>query len=99
MEFDCTKPLGEYLETYLKPDIKDICNELVNHGIVYESQFATLWSMVCKQNAQELIEVFSKYTGLDIWYQYDNITCNFVFYDTSVYSSDKAIRKSIEYQQ
>ena len=35
MEFDCTKPLGENLETYLNADIKSICSELKDKGIVY----------------------------------------------------------------
>ena len=72
MEFDCTKPLGENLETYLNADINSICSELKDKGIVYEHQFSTLWSMVCKHNALELTELFSKRTGLDIFYQYDN---------------------------
>lgn len=99
MEFDCTKPLGENLETYLNADINSICSELKDKGIVYEHQFSTLWSMVCKHNALELTELFSKRTGLDIFYQYDNVTCNFVFYDTDVHTRQEAIRKSIEYQK
>ena len=55
--------------------------------------------MVCKHNALELTELFSKRTGLDIFYQYDNVTCNFVFYDADVHTRQEAIRKSIEYQK
>lgn len=98
MEYDCTKPLGELLEEYMKPDLKNICFELSLHGIVYESQFDKLWSMVCKKNATELSDLFTKGTKRRIWYTYDDTTCNFVFYDMDRYKADEAIRLSIDYQ-
>lgn len=98
MEFDYTKPLGESLELYMSTDLDAICNELSLHGIVYESQFRKLWSMVCKKNAYELTDIFSKKIRRCIWVAYDNYTCNFVFYDRDKYSNDEAIRLSREYQ-
>lgn len=47
MELDCTKPLGDDLESYIEADLSSICTELSIHGIVYESQFTKLHSMVC----------------------------------------------------
>lgn len=99
MEFDCTKPLGELLEIYVEPDIKKICFELSTQGIVYEGQFKTLWSMVCKNNALELSRLFAKKTRLGISYKYDNKTCNFIFYNMDIYSGNQAIQKSIDYHK
>lgn len=99
MEFDCTKPLGENLELYMGTDLGAICNELSLHGIVYESQFQKLSSMVCKQNTSELAKLFSKKTRRCIWYSYDNHTYHFVFYDMDKYSKDEALRLSKDYQE
>lgn len=98
MEFDCTKALGNHLKEYMKTDLPKICIELDLHGIVYESQFSTLWSMVCKLNATELAHLFTEATKHQIWYEYDKATCNFVFYDEDVYKADEAIRLSEAYQ-
>ena len=98
MEFDCTKALGDNLETYLQQDIIPICMELMVNGIVYESQFQTLNSLVCKNNAIPLFKLFSQKTERHIFYSYDKKTCNFVFYDTNVYSEREAITKSVIYQ-
>lgn len=98
MEYDCTKPLGKHLKDYMASDLKDICFELSLHGIVYESQFDKLWSMVCKMNTNELSDLFTNGTQKRIWYAYDNTTCNFVFYDMDKYQSDEAIRLSVTYQ-
>jgi hypothetical protein len=98
MEYDCTKPLGEHLEEYMDSDLAKICFELALHGIVYESQFRTLGSMVCKQNATALSNLFTEKTRRRIWYAYDKGTCNFVFYDMDTYKADEAIRLSEDYQ-
>jgi len=98
MEFDCTRGLGDNLEIYLQPDIVQICNELVSHGIVYEGQFQTLNSLVCKNNAIALFELFSKKTKGSIFFSYDKKTCNFVFYDRNTFSEAEAIKKSVIYQ-
>lgn len=60
MDYDCTKPLGNELENYLDSDLKKIIFELSQHGIVYEHQFDKLWSMVCKLNAYDISNLFSK---------------------------------------
>lgn len=99
MNFDCTKPLEDKLELYLKDDIGDICDELCENGIVYESQYKSLWSMICKHNSLEMIELFSRETKLNIFYVYDNVTCNFVYYDTEKYSREEAVQKSVQYQK
>ena len=99
MEFDCTKPLGDDLESYIEADLSSICTELSIHGIVYESQFTKLHSMVCKQNALELASLFQKRTRLGITYGYDQITCNFFFYNMDMYSKEEAMRLSVIYQQ
>lgn len=98
MEYDCTKKLGADLEIYLQPDIAQICSELELHGIVYESQFQTLNSLVCKNNTIALYELFSKITGCPIFFGYDDKTCNFVFYNRNIYSQREAIEKSVTYQ-
>lgn len=98
MKYDCTKPLGDNLEDYFDADLKLICNELVLQGIVYESQFEKLWSMVCKQNATELASLFRKKTRRGISYGYDSVTCHFFFYDLDVYKKDEAMRLSVQYQ-
>lgn len=99
MPYDCTKPLGDDLGPYMGADLKKICDELSLHGIVYESQFKKLSSMVCKHNANELVKLFSKKTRRCIWYTYDNFSCNFVFYDMDKYSQEEAIRLSKDYQE
>lgn len=99
MDIDCSKPLGEKLELYLKKDIDMICYELCKNGMVYESQFKSLWSMVCKNNAFEIMELLSKKTELDILYGYDGLTKNFMFYDENRYNITEAIKKSISYQK
>lgn len=99
MEYDCTKPLGDMLETYIKLDANYIFDELLTHGIVFESQFPSLGSMVCKQNASELAVLFSIKTLLNISYMYDNQTLNFVFYNEDKYSSEEANRLSVCYQK
>lgn len=98
MEYDCKKPLGEHLEEYMDSDLSKICSELAIRGIVYESQFRTLGSMVCKQNTTALSNLFTEKTGCRIWYAYDKRTCNFVFYDMDTYKADEAIRLSEDYQ-
>ncbi len=99
MDFDCTKPLGDQLDLYLKNDIDMICYELCINGIVYESQFKSLWSMVCKKNSYEMTKLFSRESGIDISYAYDNVTCNFVYYDTHRFSMREAMEKSVLYQK
>lgn len=99
MEFDCTKPLGDKLGLYLKNDLDMICNELCENGIIYESQFKSLWSMVCKKNAPEIVKLLSEKTGLEIFYDYDDQTCNFMFYDENRYTRNEAIKKSVSYQK
>ncbi len=99
MEFDLKKSLGEDLELYVIPDINDICYELILEGIVYEGQFTTLNSMVCKNNAFDLTQLFEKKTGVDVSYGYDNVTCHFVFYNEDMYSREEAIQKSMEYHK
>ncbi len=97
-EYDITRPLGDKLEEYMAIDLFNICNELVIHGIVYESQYKKLSSMVCKKNATELMEIFRQKTRKEILYGYDNVTCNFFFYDMEKYKLDDAIRLSISFQ-
>lgn len=99
MDFDCTKPLGDKLSLYLDNDIDMICDELYKNGIVYESQFKSLWSMVCKNNASEIVELLSEKTELNILYGYDDKTKNFMFYDEDRYTMKEAIKKSILYQK
>lgn len=98
MNYDCTKPLGNHLANYLDTDLDKISNELSSHGIVYESQFNKLWSMVCKLNTNDLLNLFSKKTQCHIWYAYDSKTCNFVFYDMDKYNAKEAVKLSINYQ-
>ena len=99
MEYDFTKSLGKDLEKYIHSDLKNICMELVLQGIVYEGQFKTLFSMVCKKNAFELSQLFSRKTKLDVYYAYDNKFCMFVFYDTNVFTGNQAVEKSMQYHQ
>lgn len=54
--------------------------------------------MVCKMNAPELTELFTKKTKLCIAYAYDDTTCNFIFYNMDVYNVHEAIKLSITYQ-
>lgn len=99
MDFDCTKPLGDKLELYLSNNLEEMCNELYNNGIIFESQFERLFSMVCKNNADEIVELLSKRTELEICYGYDEQTKNFMFYDENKYTMKEAINKSISYQE
>lgn len=99
MEFDCRKPLGSKLELYLSDNLEEMCNELYNNGIIFEYQFEKLISMVCKNNAHEIVELLSKRTELEIRYGYDNQTNNFMFYDENRYTMKEAIKKSIAYQK
>ena len=91
MEFDCTKPLGDRLEEYLASDMEDICDPYLSKGILFESQFKSIWSMVCKQTALQLKELFSKKSGSNVRYAYDTAKCNFVLYNENKYSKDEAI--------
>lgn len=104
MKFDCTQPLEEKLEEYMRPDLESICVELATDGVVYEGQFVTLNSMVCKKNATALAKLFARILGeLDegteysIWYTYDSTTCNFVFYNQEKYKGSDVIKLSIDY--
>lgn len=99
MAFDCTKPLGDKLELYLSKDINVICNEFNQNGIVFESQFDSLISMVCKHNSLEMVKLFSRECGLQISYGYDKETCNFFYYDETKYTMNEAINASIIYQK
>lgn len=99
MGYDLTKSLGNALEDYMSSDIKDICMELVLHGIVYETQFQSLSTMVCKKNAFDLSQLFSRKTQLDIYYDYDNSFKVFVFFDTNRFSRNDAVEKSMQYHQ
>lgn len=98
MEFDCSKPLGDKLELYLKDNLNEMCVELHKSGIIFEYQFEKLISMVCKNNINEIIELLSKKTGLKIFYDYDDQTKNFLIYDKNRYTREEAIKKSISYQ-
>lgn len=99
MEFDCRKPLGDKLELYLNDNLEEMCNELYNNGIIFEYQFERLISMVCKNNAPQIVELLSKRTELEIRYGYDDQTKNFMFYDENRYTMKEAIEKSILYQK
>lgn len=99
MSYDCSKPLGDKLELYLKDNLEEMCNELYNNGIIFEYQFEKLISMVCKNNAHQIMELLSKRTGLNISYDYDDQTKNFLFYNKNRYTRKEAIKKSIEYQE
>ena len=66
MSYDTTKPLGINLENYLGVDLDRICAELVMYGIVFESQFESISSMVCKQNSADLVDLFAKTSQLRI---------------------------------
>lgn len=99
MEFDCREPLGDKLELYLNDNLGEMCNELYNNGIIFEYQFERLISMVCKNNASQIVELLSKRTKLEIRYGYDDQTCNFMFYDENRYTRNEAIKKSISYQK
>ncbi len=54
-----------------------MCNEMYNSGIIYEYQFEKLISMVCKNNADEIVELLSRKTELEVCYGYDSQTKNF----------------------
>lgn len=97
MDFNCSEPLGDKLELYLEDDMTAICKELHKNGIVYESQFHSLWSKVCKHNSFEMTKLFSRNCNLTIFYGYDQITCNFFYYDINRYTKEEAMRKSILY--
>lgn len=64
MDFDCRKPLGDKLGLYLKDNLEEMCDELYNNGIIFESQFEKLISMVCKNNALEIVELLSEKTSV-----------------------------------
>ena len=67
MDFDCRKPLGDKLGLYLKDNLEEMCDELYNNGIIFESQFEKLISMVCKNNALEIVELLSEKTSVLTW--------------------------------
>lgn len=98
MSFDCTQPLGEKLEDYLGTDLERICCEVMMYGVVFESQFDHLNSMVCKQNVTSIVNLISKKTKLDVWYGYDSETCNFFFFDKDVMTENEGRVKSVTYQ-
>ena len=99
MDFDCTKPLGDNLELYLNDDLDKMCNELHSHGIIFESQFDKLISMVCKNSATGIVELLSERTQLNIRQDYDEQTKYFLFYYVNRYTRKEAIKKSISYQK
>lgn len=99
MCFDCSKPLGNNLELYLNDDLDKMCNELYNHGIIFESQFDKLISMVCKNSSPELVKLLSEKTQLNIRQDFDDQTRYFLFYDVDRYTRKEAIKKSISYQK
>lgn len=99
MDFDCSKPLGDKLELYLKDDLEEMCNELYDNGIIFEHQFDSLISMVCKNNTSEIVKLLSEKTQLNIRQDYDNQTKNCLFYDLNRYTRKEAINKSISYQE
>ena len=99
MEFDCRKSLGDKLELYLSDNLEEMCNELYNNGIIFESQFERLFSMVCKNNAHEIVKLLSEKTQLNIRQDYDEQTKNCLFYDVDRYEREEAINKSISYQE
>lgn len=99
MTFDCTKPLGDKLELYLSSDIDAMCDELYSNGIIFESQFSKLTSMVCKKNSTEIINLLSQKCGLEVFYGYDDETCNFVYYDMDKFTMIEAVEMSKIYQK
>lgn len=99
MDFDWTKPLGDKLELYLSSDIDAMCDELYSNGIVFESQFSKLKSMVCKMNSTDIIHLLSQKSGLEVFYSYDKETCNFVYYDMDRFTMIEAVEMSKIYQK
>lgn len=99
MCYDTTKPLGDQLREYISKDLPEMSKELLYRGIVYESQFRSLHSMVCKQNASELTTLFGKETGLSIRCGYDTVSCMFYFYDEDKYSQEEALHASLVFQE
>lgn len=50
-------------------------------------------------NANEIVELLSRKTELEVCYGYDSQTNNFVFYDENKYNMEEAIKKSISYHK
>lgn len=64
MVYDCTKPLGDKLGEYLKTDLTDIGDKLEKKGIVCESEFQRLYSMIFKNSGSELKVLLCEKTGI-----------------------------------
>ena len=97
MGFDCTKPLGEDLVNYFGSDLAIILNKLLVDGIVYEGDPPSLYSMVIKMNASDLVVLFSKRTDKSILYNFSPEKDSYVFYDTERFTPKEAIEKLVEY--
>lgn len=82
------------LERIMDPDINKICYDLMKNGIIYDSQFHSFYSKLCKYNEQSLCDLFSDKTGLDIISIYDDITTNYVYFDRDKFDFETAIKKS-----
>ena len=97
MEYDCTKPLGDKLYEYLESDLDAICEEIQLNGIVFESQFPKLHSMLIKNNGMKICEMIGDRTGLTIIIAYSDKYKMFGFHDLDCYDNGEAIEKVDEY--
>ncbi len=79
------------LEMHLSNDLPCICSELQNKGIVFEGDFLVLDGNTCKSKTIAMTEIFSRETGLDIWYTFENPY--FAFYDTDRFTEDDVKKK------
>ncbi len=97
MNHDINTSVDTSIEKELGADLQKIIYEILYHNIVYEGQFNRLYSMFCKKHASDLCTLLTEEMGFPIEYTYDTRNVSFVFYNSNVYSPDKAVELSIVY--
>ena len=77
-------------------DFEAIISEFKREGIVFESQFSSLYSMFCKKYTYQLVKLLEKETQLEVSYGY--AVPYFYYFDTNRFDRSEATRIAKKYQ-
>ena len=69
-------------------DFEDIISEFKREGIIFESQFSSLYSMFCKKYTYQLVELLEKETQLEVSHGY--AVPYFYYFDTNRFDRSEA---------
>lgn len=80
----------------LGDELENIVSEFEKSGIIFESQFDSLYSMFCKKYTSQLIDILKQETKQEVSYGY--AVPYFFYYDINRFSLSEATEIAKKYQ-